>query len=59
MMVDFATCPLGGHKYNEKVERRINHINEYLEKAISKQRLSLQQWEKIAAEVSNGINDLI
>ena len=57
-MVDFATCPVGGHNYNGKVERRIKHVKESLEKTISNQRLSLLQWETIAAEVSNAINNL-
>ena len=58
MMVDFATCPVGGHNYNGKVERRIKHVKESLEKTISNQRLSVLQWETISAEVSNAINDL-
>ena len=51
MMVDFATCPVGGHNYNGKVERRIKHVKESLEKTISNQRLSVLQWETSAAEV--------
>ena len=58
MMVDFATCPVGGHNYNGKVKRRIKHVKESLEKAISNQWLSVLQWETISAEVLNGINDL-
>ena len=58
MMVDFTTCPVGGHNYNGKVERRIQHIKQSLEKSISNQRLSILQWETVAAEVSNAINDL-
>ena len=27
-MVTFDTCPVGGHNYNGKVERRIRHIKE-------------------------------
>ena len=58
MMVDFATCPVGGHNYNGKVECRIKHVKESLEKTISNQRLSVLQWETSAAEVSNAINGL-
>ena len=58
MMVDFATCPVGGHNYNGKVERRIKHVKESLEKTISNQRLSVLQWETISAEVSSAINYL-
>ena len=41
MMVDFATCPIGGHNYNGKVECRLKHVKESLEKAISNQQLSV------------------
>ena len=58
MMVDFTTCPVGGHNYNGRVERRIKHVKESLEKTISNQRLSVLQWEKIKAEVSDAINGL-
>ena len=34
MMVDFAACPVGGHNYNRKVERRIKHVKESLENII-------------------------
>ena len=33
LMVTFDTCPVGGHNYNGKVERRILHIRESLEKS--------------------------
>ena len=58
MMGDFATCPVGGHNYNGKVECRIKHVKESLEKTFSNQLLSVLQWETIAAEVSNAMNDL-
>ena len=58
MLVDFATCPVGGHNYNGKVECRIKHVKESLEKTFSNQLLSVLQWETIAAEVSNAMNDL-
>ena len=47
MMIDFATCPVGGHNYNGKVERRIKHLKESLEKTISNQRLSVVQWKQL------------
>ena len=43
MMVDFTTCPVGGHNYNGKAERRTKHAKESLEKTISNQRLSVLQ----------------
>ena len=41
MMADFATCLVGGHNYNRKVERRIKHAKESLEKTVSNQLLSV------------------
>ena len=57
-MVDFDTCPVGGHNFNGKVERRIRHVKESLEKNVSNQRLSILQWETISAEIANAVNDL-
>ena len=57
-MVEFDTCPVGGHNINRKVERRIRHIKESLEKNVQNERLSIIQWETISAEVANAISDL-
>ena len=37
MMVDIATCPVGGHNCNGKVELRIKRVKESLEKTIPNQ----------------------
>ena len=58
VMVDFNTCPVGGHNFNGKVEWRIRHIKESLEKNVSNQWLSILQWETISAEISGAINNL-
>ena len=58
MMVEFDTCPVGGHNFNGKVERRIRHVKESLEKNFTNQRLSVLQWETVSAQISNAINDL-
>ena len=42
-MVTFDTCPVGGHNYNGKVERRIRHIWESLDKSCQNGRLSILQ----------------
>ena len=57
-LVEFDTCPVGGHNVNGKVERRIRHIKESLEKNVQNERLSIIQWETVSAEVANAINDL-
>ena len=56
--VDFELCPVGGHNFNGKVERRIREVKASLKKSYNGQRLSLMQWETISAEISNCINDL-
>ena len=57
-LVEFDTCPVGGHNVNGKVERRIRHIKESLEKNVQNERLSIIQWETVSAEIANAINDL-
>ena len=57
-MVFFDTCPVGGHNYNGKVERRIRHIRESLDKSCQNERLSILQWETVSSEIANAINDL-
>ena len=54
----FDTCPLGGHNYNSKVERRVRHIKESLDKSCQNERLSIFQWETVSSEVTNAVNDL-
>ena len=58
ILVEFDICPIGGHNVNGKIEHKIRHIKESLEKSASNQRLSVSQWETVAAEFSNTINDL-
>ena len=57
-MVEFDTCPVGGYNINRKVERKIRHIKESLEKNLQNERLSIIQWETVSAEIGNAINDL-
>uniref|UniRef100_A0A7M5XN02 Integrase catalytic domain-containing protein n=1 Tax=Clytia hemisphaerica TaxID=252671 RepID=A0A7M5XN02_9CNID len=56
--VEFELCPVDGHNYNGKVERRIREIKRSLTKSYNDQRLSVLQWETVASEISNCINDL-
>ena len=43
---------------NGKVERRIRHVKNSIEKTISLEKLSLLQWETVCAQISNAVNDL-
>ena len=56
--VEVELCPVGGHNMNGKVERMIQEIKKSLEKDFHNRRLSVLQWETVAAQVANNINDL-
>lgn len=56
--IEFSSCPVGGHNFHGKVERRIQEINKSLERSISNDRLSLLQWETLASQIANCINNL-
>jgi len=56
--IEFSSCPVGGHNFHGKVERKIREINKSLEKSVSNERLSLLQWETVAAKIANCINNL-
>ncbi|XP_066928171.1 uncharacterized protein [Clytia hemisphaerica] len=55
--VEFNSCPVGGHNFHGKVERRIQEINKSLERSISNERLSLLQWETLSSQIANCINN--
>ena len=57
-MGEFGTCPIEGHNYNRKVERRIRQIKPPFEKNIQNERLSVLQWETLSSVRANKINDL-
>ena len=58
MQVDFEMCPVGGHNFHGKVERKIRSIRESLEKVINQDRLSVLQWETLCAQLSNSLNNM-
>ena len=51
--MDFEVVPVGGHNFNGKVERKIREIKKSMSKTMSNLRLSLMQWETLAATVAN------
>ncbi|XP_066922616.1 uncharacterized protein [Clytia hemisphaerica] len=53
-----AFCPVGGHNHHGRVERKIQAVKSSLEKSMHQDRLSIIQWETIAAGVANSINDM-
>ena len=56
--VSFETCPVGAHFVHGKVERKIQTIKLSIEKKLNKERLSLLQWETLASQIANTINNL-
>ena len=56
--VQFQPCPVGAHNFHGKVERKIKEIRRSFEKEFSNQRLSIIQWETLAQQVVNSINNL-
>ena len=57
-VLEFDNCPVGGHNYNGKVERRIHQIKESYEGNIQNERLSVLQWETLSSVIANTTNDL-
>ena len=47
-----------GHTTHGKVERKIQHIKRSIEKEMNNRRLSVIQWETLAQQVANSINNL-
>ena len=56
--VEFRTCPVGGHNFNGKAERKVRTVREVLEKTVHLSRLSILEWETLCAEMANSINNL-
>ena len=57
--VHFQTCPVGGHNYHGKAERKIKSVQETMEKSIPQNaRLSTIEWETLCCTVGNTINNL-
>ena len=56
--VEFEVCPVGGHNVNGKVERKIREIRKSVHRSLMNKRLSIMQWETLAASISNSINNM-
>ena len=54
----FETCPVGCHYMHGKVERKIQDVKKSMNECLSGRRLSMIQWETLAQEIANGINNL-
>lgn len=52
MVEEYDIQPVGGHKFNGKSERKIRQTKESLKESVSNQRLSVLQWEAVAAEIN-------
>ena len=56
--IEFNTCPVGGHHFHGKAERKIKAVQESLEKTVHSARLSNIQWETLCAEIANSLNNM-
>ena len=56
--VELNVCPVGGHNWNGRVERKIQEVRKSIETVFTHTRLSVLQWETVAASISNNINNM-
>ena len=56
--IEFSTCPVGGHNFNGRAERKIRTIQEVMNKTIQHAKLTILEWETLIAEIANSINNL-
>ena len=56
--VEFRTCPVGGHNYNGKAERKVKTLKDVMIRTVHLARLSTIEWETLCAEISNSVNNL-
>ena len=56
--IDFDTCPVGGHNFHGRVERKIRSVREVMGRSVRGYRLSVLEWETLCAEISNSVNNM-
>jgi hypothetical protein len=57
--VNFQTCPVGGHNFHGKAERKIKSVQDTMERSIPPNtRLSTIEWETLCSTIANTINNL-
>ena len=56
--VDLSVCPVGGHNWNGRVERKIQEVRKSIETVFTHPHLSVLQWETVAASIANNINNM-
>ena len=56
--VEVDTCGVGGHHQHGKVERKIRQIKESFLKSFHNVRISVLQWQTVAEETANSINNM-
>ena len=57
VLVNFETCHISGHHMHGKVERKIKEMKKSLSINFHGYKFSILQWETVACEISNTIND--
>ena len=56
--IQFEVCPVGGHNFHGRVERKIRTVRESLSKSVHNASLSVIEWETLCAEIGNSVNNL-
>ena len=56
--VELNVCPVGGHNWNGRVERKIQEVRKSLTTVFAQKHLSVLQWETVAASIANNINNM-
>ena len=56
--INFEICPVGGHNFNGKVERKIQEVKKSLLKVCCNEKLSIIQWETVSSSIANSINNM-
>ena len=56
--IQFEVCPVGGHNFHGKVERKVRTVKETLNKGVQNAKLSTIEWETLCAEIANSVNNL-
>ena len=55
--IEFQTCPVGAHYMHGRAERKIQQVQKSMD-SVSKERLSIIQWETLVSSIANSVNNL-
>ena len=56
--VEFRSCPVGGHNYNGKAERKVKTLKDVMIRSVHLAKHSTIEWETLCSEIANTMNNL-